>query len=198
MSVCGLNYLAEGYLKHGPNLRVPENTGNFLNSRQLFKSNSRAWPSLVKFILSTNHSFFLNFSFFVQQFNALAIYFWYITGLRTYIYFIFPCAQSHPTPSPYFKMLVLSKDQEMIPPVYVIDAHAQKFHIFQLLLLILKAFAQCTPSLHATALTSCIVLCAAAERSVASTNSSATYCQQLPAPHQTRLPPPFHHASHGL
>ena len=95
-------------------------------------------------------------------------------------------------------MLVLSKDQEMIPPVYVIDAHAQKFHIFQLLLLILKAFAQCTPSLHATALTSCIVLCAAAERSVASTNSSATYCQQLPAPHQTRLPPPFHHASHGL
>lgn len=88
-------------------------------------------------------------------------------------------------------MLVLSKDQEMIPPVYVIDAHAQKFHIFQLLLLILKAFAQCTPSLHATALTSCIVLCAAAERSVASTNSSATYCQQLPAPHQTRLPPPL-------
>jgi len=47
--------------------------------------------------------------------------------LRAYIHFTFPCAQSHPTPSPYFKMLVLSTDQEMIPPLYVTDAHAQNF-----------------------------------------------------------------------
>jgi len=55
------------------------------------------------------------------------MYFCDITGLRTYINFTFPCPQSHPTPTPYFKMLVLSKDQEMIPPVFVVDAHAQNF-----------------------------------------------------------------------
>jgi len=85
---------------------------------------------------------------------------------------------------------------------FVCDRRAcAKFHVVELLLLILKAFARCTRSLHATALAWCVILCEAAERCVASTNGSPTYCQQLPAPRQTRPPPPpptFHRASYGL
>jgi hypothetical protein len=72
-----------------------------------------------------------------------------------------------------------------------------EFRVVELLLLILKTFAQCTRSLHNTALASCVILCVAAKRSVASTNGSPTYCQQLPAPRQTRLLP-FHRSSRDL
>lgn len=84
-------------------------------------------------------------------------------------------------------MLVLSKDQEMIPPVYVIDAHAQNFVVNdEKLLLVLKTFAECTRSLQAMEMLDVFIVCLAVEMSVASTNSSPVYSQQYAAPQQTR------------
>jgi hypothetical protein len=46
---------------------------------------------------------------------------------------------------------LLSTDQEMIPATKAIDTHAQNFVVNDKLLLpILKAFAQCSDSLHIT------------------------------------------------
>jgi len=128
------------------------------------------------------------------------MYFCNITGLHTYIHFTFPCAQSHPTPSPYFKMLVLSKDQEMIPPVFVVDAHAQNFVLLRCYYSSLKHSSIRT--VHS--LTTCY--CTGLMRhSVCSSRSvCCSYQWQshlLSAVTRTAPdtpPPPQHSASHGL
>lgn len=101
-----------------------------------------------------------------------------------------------PHPLPLFQNVGTAQRPGDDSPCVCDRSACAKFRVDELLLLILKAFAQCTRSLHATALALCVILCAAAERSVASTNGSPTYRQQLPAPRQTRSP--FHHASHSL
>jgi hypothetical protein len=81
---------------------------------------------------------------------------------------------------------ILSTDQEMILTRNATDAHAH-----ELLLPILKPFAQCTCSLHTTRLLDVSTLRGAVEQSVAPTNSSPIVppSQESPAPRQTRLRP---------
>ena len=68
---------------------------------------------------------------------------------------------------------LLSTDQEMIPAMYTVSAHAQHFVTNdELLITVLKAFVQCTSSIHATQNASCFQsLCSI--RTAAYTNNSS-------------------------